>query len=50
MFLPTNKEIYQSGIERANELALKNSNDENVQSIIKVLNALRDFQDLLGSK
>lgn len=89
MFLPTNKEIYDSGICKANRLTLKaindfsglvvqlsmanefsdvsalfnegeelslsvgdfiNTTDSNVQSLIVILNKLRDFQDLINNK
>ncbi|RZK39767.1 MAG: hypothetical protein EOO90_17475 [Pedobacter sp.] len=89
MFLPTNKEIYDSGINRAEELIITaiedfsnlvvqlsmanefsdvndlfndgeelslsvgdfiNTSDLNVQSIIAILNKLRDFQDILSAK
>ena len=89
MFLPTNREVYDSAISRANALTLStieelsdlvvqlsmanefsdvnalfnegeelslsvgdfiNTSDSNVQSIIVILNTLRDFQDLLNNE
>lgn len=89
MFLPTNKEIYDSGISRAKKLTITaieefsdlvvqlsmanefsdinalfndgeelnlsvgdfiNTTDLNVQSMIVILNKLRDFQDILITK
>lgn len=89
MFLPTNREVYDFAIRRANPLTLStfeelsdlvvqlsmanefsdvnalfnegeelslsagdfiNTTDSNVQSIIVILNKLRDFQDLLNNE